>query len=255
MRYAIIIVILLSLGGCATTKVPMDILNYPGPASSGKDLVIALRGLGGSVKDFEEYGFVDALHSAYPQFDLICPDAHFGYYRERSLLTRLQQDVILPAQAAGYERIYLVGVSLGGLGSLLSLREDPELYQQVILLAPYSGDDDLHEAVENYLAEGGQAPWESDEFSGSEKSIAELWQWLLSQSQLMHSGNIWLAYGTEDRLSGHQLLASQLPENRVVTMEGGHRATVFVELWRRILSQRPFSLDEVSIDKTPNEYK
>lgn len=232
----------LFLSACAVTKVPMDTLSYPGPASSNKTLVIALRGLGGSVKDFEDYGFVDALHRVYPSYDLICPDAHFGYYRKRSLLVRLQEDVIQPAREKGYEHIYLVGVSLGGLGSLIALRDNPDWYDGVVLLAPYSGDEDLHEAVEHYLAGEGDAPWNDTDLSDSDRSLAKLWQWILASQQLfLREDFLWLGYGTSDRLSGHELLAKQLPAEKVLTMDGGHRATVFVELWQRILAQDPFS--------------
>lgn len=218
----------------------MDALYYTGPQSDGRSLVIALRGLGGSMHDFEEYGFVEALHKSYPSVDLVCPDAHFGYYRKRTLLPRLQEDFVQPALSRGYAHIYLVGVSLGGLGSLLSLREAPYQYDGAILLAPYSGEEELHAALRQYLAGQRQPPWQ-DTLSDSDQSLADLWQWMLNNKPLFSKGNIWLGYGNSDRLSGHDLLAELLPEDRVITMDGAHRATVFAELWRRILQQKPFA--------------
>ena len=52
-------------------------------------------------------------------FDTIMVDAHFGYYMKRSLIPALDEDIIQPALEAGYENIWLLGVSMGGFGSLL----------------------------------------------------------------------------------------------------------------------------------------
>lgn len=229
----------LLLTACTTTKIPIETKYYYGPESDKRSLVIALRGLGGSVQDFENYGFVQALNQSYPSFDLVCPDAHFGYYRKRNLLPRLQEDVIQPALAQGYAHIYLVGVSLGGLGSLLSLQNAPHQYDGVILLAPYSGEEELHAEVRQYLAGDRGAPWEKEP-SASDQSLADLWLWLLNNNALLNQGHIWLGYGDSDRLSGHDLLAELLPPDRVVVIEGAHRAAVFAELWRQILDRKPF---------------
>lgn len=231
------------LAACATTKVPMDSRFYAGPASTGEVLVIALRGMGGSTADFEQYGFVSALQQRYPKADLVCPDAHFGYYRERSLLPRLYQDFIDPARRNGYQHIYLVGVSLGGLGSLLALSDRPQLFDGVVLLAPYSGEDDLHRAVSDYLSGTGAPPWSTPP-SPSDDSLAQLWHWLLDNKSVLQNGQVWLGYGESDRLSGHELLAGLLPVSRVITMEGGHRATVFAQLWQQILDRSPFPAAE-----------
>ena len=52
-------------------------------------------------------------------FDVISVDAHFGYYKNRDLVPRLHDDVITPAQQNGYEKIWLLGVSMGGMVSNL----------------------------------------------------------------------------------------------------------------------------------------
>ena len=231
----------LLLAGCATTKVPMDERWYPGLQSSGDTLVIALRGLGGSVDDFEKYGFVNALQSAYPSIDLVCPDAHYGYYRERSVVQRLYNDVILPARKKGYRSIYLVGVSLGGLGTLLELREHQDDFAGVVLLSPYTGEPEVHAAIESYLDNEAPAPWRNSDVSDYDRDFYALWRWMIEHETLLDSGKIWLGYGEQDRLSGHELLASLLPVDRVIHQPGKHRAEVFVEIWKAILSKRPFT--------------
>ncbi|WP_317930289.1 alpha/beta hydrolase [Halioxenophilus sp. WMMB6] len=238
LRYTILLSTIL-LTACASIKVPMNQLSFSGPQSDHKTLVIALGGLGGSPKDFEKYGFVAALQQAYPSVDLVCPDAHFGYYRTRQLLPRLKADIIEPAKAQGYQRIFLVGVSMGGMGSLLALRDLPAQFAGVVLLAPYSGEAELHAQVRDYLNNGGPAPWQLG-LDGRKQSMAELWQWLLANEALLQSGKVWLGYGDNDRLSGHDLLAELLPKERVFTMAGEHKAVVFAELWRTVLAEKPF---------------
>ena len=70
-----------------------------------------------------------------PRLDVIAADAHFGYYRARSVVDRLHEDLIAPV-ADRYERVWLVGISMGGFGSALYAMEHPDVVDGVIMLAP-----------------------------------------------------------------------------------------------------------------------
>ena len=50
--------------------------------------------------------------------DVWLADCALGYADNGTLFERLRDDVIAPAQRAGYPRIWLVGISLGGFASL-----------------------------------------------------------------------------------------------------------------------------------------
>ena len=52
---------------------------------------------------------------------------------------------------AGYENIWLLGISMGGLGTLLYASEYPEQVDGVVLLAPFLGD---RSAIETIVATG-----------------------------------------------------------------------------------------------------
>ncbi len=234
------------LSACAITRVPMPVLSYPGSAEaqaqSGKKLLVVLRGMGGSEQSYEKYGFIDAMQQQYPEFDVLVPNAHFGYYRKRTIKERLSIDIIDPAIADGYEEIWLAGVSMGGLGSLLYLRCCEAKIAGVVLLAPYSGRGGLHKDINAYLDGEQGPPWAGSERSAD--SIPALWRWMVENKEVLGDGRVWLGYGDEDRLSGHQLLARLMPDDQVVEVSGGHKVKVFMRMWDEILSRDPMAGNE-----------
>jgi hypothetical protein len=75
-------------------------------SSSQKNLIVFLRGRGGSYEDFVDKGFVDAISDRKLPYDMIVPNAHFGYYFGETLVGRLKAGIIDPARAEGYEEIW-----------------------------------------------------------------------------------------------------------------------------------------------------
>jgi pimeloyl-ACP methyl ester carboxylesterase len=82
-------------------------------------------------------------------------NAHLGYYAARTVLERLRQDVIGPARAR-YESIRLIGVSMGGLGTLLYAGRYPGHVTDVARLAPFVGEARI---IEDITAAGGPRLW------------------------------------------------------------------------------------------------
>ncbi len=245
----------LLVSGCAITRTPMPMLAYAGSAQAqainGKKLLVVLRGMGGNEESYEKHGFVAAMQQQYPEFDVVVPNAHFGYYRKRIIKERLSIDIIDPAIAEGYEEIWLAGVSMGGLGSLLYLRCCEEKITGVVLLAPYSGSGSLHKDISAYLEGEQQPPWAGSD--RAEDSIPALWRWMLENEEALGDGRVWLGYGDEDRLSGHQLLAQLMPDDQVVAVSGGHKVKVFMRIWDEILSRDPMTLDKKASAKLAAE--
>src|SRR5690606_40867279 len=60
-----------------------------------------------------------------------------------SVVERLQQDVVLPARMRGYRHVRLVGISLGGYGSLLYSKQYGEQIAGLFLMAPFLGNRSL----------------------------------------------------------------------------------------------------------------
>jgi hypothetical protein len=54
---------------------------------------------------------------------------------------------------------------------------------------------------------------------------------------------LYLGYGGEDRFApGHRLLAGYLPDDCVVSAEGGHDWDTWLTLWQLVLDRRLFGI-------------
>lgn len=192
-------------------------------------LVIMLPGRGDRADNFIAEGFQEA--GARYGFDSIAVDAHFGYYRTRSLLPRLHEDIVVPARAAGYENIWLLGISAGGYGSLLYASEHPDEIDGVILLAPYLGDRKLAEEIN---AGGGLEAWSGDA-DGFEDHEMGVWTWLREATNGHSTTPVILGYGESDGgAKAHAVLAAALEPSSVYTLEGGHKWVTWKPLWEEI---------------------
>src|SRR3989304_2971071 len=108
--------------GCFTNKVPIDTIYYRNHVERKNHLFVFLHGRGGSARDFEDNGFVQEIKKEGLPVDMVSVEAPLGYYANQSIVVRLKEDVIGPAKTGGYEHIWLVGVSMGGLGAMLYTR-------------------------------------------------------------------------------------------------------------------------------------
>ena len=193
-------------------------------------LVVLLPGRGDDLDAFDKHGFVAALRARNIQADLVAADAILGYYAKGTFPERLREDVVEPLRKRGYRRIWAVGVSLGGLGAALYSRYNPGVFDGVILIAPYLGDDAIQEEIRKA---GGLARWNPAQATshGDERA---LWQWLQRTAPQTAPGGprLYLGFGAQDGMaSGQQLLAVALPVDHVFETPGGHDWPV----WRTVL--------------------
>lgn len=223
-RHALFICVIF-LAACAhkrpaTVPMPQLAFNAPVAHQGEKQLLILLPGIGGKLGDFERYGFIDAVRAARPELDVVVMDAHFGYYRERQIIERLRQDVIVPAKGKGYCAIHLAGISLGGYGALLYLRTHAQDVASVSLLAPYLGE---RKHYQHLLDQSHGADHLNDPLN--------LWPWLQALSD-QQKAKIRMAYGREDKfVESLDLLAGLLPSDASFTIAGKHRWPVWQSLW------------------------
>lgn len=234
----------LLLGGCYFTKketTPIEMVRIDAQAEKTSDtLFIVLPGMMDEPKDFVREGFFEILHKEMPDADAIAVDAHFKYYKNRTLLTRLKADVIEPARAKGYRKIWLMGVSMGGLGSLLYLQKHADTIDGVFVLAPFLGKEKLTKPIRE--AKGLEA-WqckmpECADAAGKEDYLIELWHWLKTEyfPHIDAMPPLYLGYGTEDKFAtANELLARELPAERVLTTSGGHDWPPWRMLWTHFL--------------------
>lgn len=220
------------LAACATPRVPLATVPFPGPSPS-RILVVLLPGRGSTASSYEDEGFVAAARRAGVRADLLGVEAHLGYYRQGSVARRLHEDVVAPALARGYGQVWLVGISLGGTGALWYDVDYPGEADGVVAFAPFLGAADLGQEI---AAAGGLARWEPGEVApGSD--LRFLWKGLRGYEDPGRTRNrVYLAYGLGDDFAPLDgLLAAALPPDQVVTTPGAHDWDTWRRLWEALL--------------------
>lgn len=222
------------------TKIPVDTLVYKSDTpvtNNNSRLIILLRGFGNDINYFDIQGWTDLLQDKYPQYTLVIPDMHFGYYQNDTFAQRLKEDVIKPAKAQGFQSIWIIGISMGGLGAIMTSQAYPDDIERLYLYAPYIGDGTITRQIE--LA-GGLANWRPD-FTDNDKWQYKLWKRVkfITESNKGHVP-VFLGYGTDDEMVGLPLLAAALPKKQVIITNGGHRDWVFTALFQEMLERKFF---------------
>ena len=213
---------------------PLQVLTYDQPGGCRQGLVVFLRGMGSGAESFEEEGFVDEVRARGLAYDMAAPDAHLGYYIDRSMIARLKEDVIEPAKMRGCRKIWLIGVSMGGLGAILYLKEHPQDVAGIYLMAPFLGKKFILNEIE---AAGGVRLWNPGVYQDEDDWERMLWHWIKTAVGDHPDKMIYLGYGTDDFYrQGSQLLAEVLPPDRVYAIPGGHDYPTFKALWKLFLS-------------------
>lgn len=233
----------LALAGCLAAgcfglrppATPMPTRTLVEGGAGNRCLLLLLPGRGDGVDDFARHRFGRIAAERGIDAEVMAVDAHLGYFRDRSLLRRLSADVIEPARRRGIEEIWWVGISLGGMASLLVLDERPEAVDGVVLLAPYLGDGPM---VDSVVTAGDLAVWQDDPDlpGGPDDLWRRLWLDLQARAAEPPDGPpIYLGFGEGDRYrDAHRVLAGALPEERVLVLPGGHDWETWSALWNSL---------------------
>ena len=129
-------------------------------------------------------------------------DARADDYLDKEIGARLEAEIM----GKQYARLWLMGISLGGWGCLSVARRRPAEIEGVILIAPFLGSRNPPPL------ESGLPP-------------------------------IYLGFGEADRYrKPSEMLARQLPAERVVTLPGGHDWETWMRLWRALLARSLFTV-------------
>jgi len=240
----------IAIGGCGglrSARAPLgSSLEKSSCTAHADTLLVLLPGAYSQPDEFVREGFVRALQDSRLAVDAMLVDAHLGYYNDRTILDRLEQDVIAPARAQGYKAVWIVGISIGGFGGLLYAQTHPGALAGLVTIAPYLGERTLAADIANA---GGLARWTGPlgDPPGSDPrrpNETQLWQWLRGYAGRTAGFGarppLYLGYGVDDRFAfSHRLLAAALPADRVFTTEGGHDWPEWTRIWRRMLPTLP----------------
>jgi pimeloyl-ACP methyl ester carboxylesterase len=226
MRLPWIVVAAVAFGavGCTSffpAPVPMRAVDYPSPQGHARCLVVFLPGMGDDAEDFEKNGFVEEVRRRGLSIDMVAAQATIGYYSRGTFGDRLSADVMAP--------------SMGGFGTLFYSRQHREDVTGVLALAPYLGDKDL---IKEIHEAGGLQKWSAPApvtKMNDENYQREMWRWLKAATRGAEPApTINVGYGREDKLAySDELLAAELPKERVFRTDGGHKWGP----WRALLAQ------------------
>ncbi len=237
-RFVVAFLAALLLSGCSSVYAPVPAAPLPylsyqtDTTQQHRNLLVLLRGYGDDNAVFAREGIIDEVRNRHLPFDVIAPDAHFGYYRSQTVETRLKEDIIEPARRQGYKHIWLAGVSMGGLGCILYLRKYPHDVDGVLLTSPFLGWRDILQEINGA---GGLTSWRqtTDDPHDWERM---LWSWI-KYHDFGAAPPVWMGYGDRDDLvsGGPPLLASRLPARRVFIVHGEHDIPTFKAIFMRHL--------------------
>jgi pimeloyl-ACP methyl ester carboxylesterase len=224
---------LLCVSGCAwmySAPVPLHTDAYPvSPNSQASTLLVLMPGRGDKSTAWAEHGFVSDLRASGLAFDVVAVDAHMGYYMKETIVDRMATDVLTPARQKGYKQIWIVGASMGGLGSLIVASRLPGAVDRVILLSPYLGPNSLIRKIEEA---GGPKRWTPTDLSDPYQRV---WQWLIKYREAgAPMPPMWLGFARQEGMApNHRLLAQLLPADRVFEVDGEHGWIAWRQLWQR----------------------
>ncbi len=194
--------------------------------------MVWLPGAYHAAQDFLTAGFAEAVRARQLDLDLIFVDMELAHVGDRGVLARLRSDIVLPALAAGI-KLWMGGISLGGLIALDYAASYPTELAGLCLLAPYLGNRIL--AAEIVQARG-LAAWQPGELAETDEE-RRIWRYI--KSRRAGARPLYLGYGAGDRFSAaHELLADTLPANAVNVIAGGHDWATWFKLWENFLDSR-----------------
>ena len=214
------------------TEAPLIRLEYRCHTKT-KNLLIFLPGIGDVAEDFERSGFIEDMQRHRVAADAVAVDAHYGYYASRAIHARLTEDVIDWARAAGYRKIWLAGISLGGFGAISYAALHDAHIAGLLLFAPYLGDRAL---IEEIAAAGGVDKWQPGPIEEGDHQRA-VWAWVRKRIHKdKRSLPIYLGYGKNDMFEkANALLAELLPREHVVAIPGRHDWYTWKRVWHAML--------------------
>jgi len=205
---------------------PLNTLRQTAGAAS---LIVLLPGAYMTAADFEQAGFFSAVARRRLALDIIAVDLDLESISSGTALPAVQAQIIAPARQQGYEKIWLGGISLGGLLSLCHNADHPRSIDGLCLLAPYPGSRLTINAI---ARSGGLQAWQAtaDQLADPE---FRMWQWLQHPPV---NFPVFVGYGTEDRFAaGMQQIAECFPPEARRAVPGSHDWPAWKVLWEEFL--------------------
>jgi len=227
--------------GCAYLRAPtpMTSRSDPYPGGGAKCLIVFLPGAGDTGQAYFDQGFVKRVRDHQLSADVVAADATFRYYFKGTFVERFEHDVLQPALTRKYEKVWLVGISMGGFGSVFYPSQRPGQIDGVLALAPWLGDDATTQTIADA---GGLKKWQAPAKApaAEDNYQQQLWRWLKAVNVEGEVGpSLWLGWGTQDKAmsASDAMLGAVMPKERLFSAEGGHEWKPWTEMFERFLTE------------------
>jgi S-formylglutathione hydrolase FrmB len=195
-------------------------------------LIALLSGTYSEPEDFVRAGFPEAARAHGVDADLVMAETRAAWFADGTVVQRIHDAVVAPAQARGKSRIWLAGVSLGGLAALSYAARHEADVAGIVLISPYPATRDILREVD---AAGGLDHWHPVIPEGGDLE-REAWSWL---STCRDAGaRVHCYYTSGDRFaSGQRRMAAALDPARCHELPGGHDWNAWRALWDEFLAR------------------
>jgi pimeloyl-ACP methyl ester carboxylesterase len=192
-----------------------------------------LTGTYSEPEDFVREGFPQAVRDVGIHAEVVMAEVRAAWVADGSIVNRIEEAVVGPARARGHSRIWLAGISLGGLAALgYAARHAPSL-EGIALIAPYPATREVLREIDD--AEGLEL-W-NPEIPAEGDLEREAWLWLARRDRDAPYVACYIATG--DRFAeGQRRMAATLEEGAARELPGGHDWTAWRTLWRAFLADR-----------------
>ncbi|KXB29630.1 hypothetical protein AT959_16990 [Dechloromonas denitrificans] len=201
-----------------------------GQSSDAPTLIVLLPGAYMTPEDYAKAGFFNAVTERRLAVDILAVDLDLSRISEGSALPALQAEILAPARRR-YAKVWLGGISLGGLLTLCHNADTAGCVDGLCLLAPYPGSRLTTNAI---AGAGGLDAWQAtaDELTDPE---FRMWRWL---QQPPAGLPVFVGYGSEDRFAGGmRQIAERFPAADRHAVPGGHDWPVWQRLWEHFLDR------------------
>jgi hypothetical protein len=209
-----------AVGGDVSKPIPTTLVAAP---ESAKRLVIVLPGRSEDLAALERKDMAATIQAIWPDADVLLTGLTLPFYRQGVAASRLQSEIIEPARSRGVSEVWLLGISLGGMGAILHEHEYPGTVDGVVLLSPYLGGRRVQDEIrsESSLANWNPGPVQP---LGHDTFERELWRTIQQWNNDARRKNaVWLAYGEDEAFrESNELLGQALPAGNVRMLPGGH---------------------------------
>lgn len=202
-------------------------------------LIILLPGIYDTAETFKDEQFFTIAREAGIKAEMVAANIHVWHLVQDKMIERIEKDIFRYIKNKGYKNVWFVGVSLGGLNSLLFYQKHIKDVCGVVVVSPYIADKKL---IKELKQAGGIKNWQPKPAGNKkiiEKKLQFLWKWFQQQDIKNNLNQVFLGYGKQDRyIEAIKLFENILDMKNVAKVEGKHDWDTAQKIWQKLLASR-----------------